>query len=118
MLFQKGKSGNPEGRRREKYEKLFAEALRMELKASGDDHKALRRIARNLIAQACVEDPSALSAIREIADRLDGKPAQESTLTLARVAAQELTDDALAAIAVGEDESDNNIEPDPSLKLN
>jgi hypothetical protein len=48
----------------------------MELAAAGEDHKALRAIARNLIAQAEKNDPSALPAIREIGDRLDGKPAQ------------------------------------------
>jgi hypothetical protein len=57
-------------------DKPFRDALRMELAAAGDDHKALREIARNLIAQAGKNDPSALPAIKEIGDRLDGKPAQ------------------------------------------
>jgi hypothetical protein len=67
MPFAKGQSGNPGGRPKDK---PFAEALRMELKAAGKDHRALRKIARALIAKA--EDGD-LPAIREIADRLDGK---------------------------------------------
>jgi len=46
----------------------------MELLAAGEDHKALRLIARNLIAQAQTKD--GLAAIKEIADRLDGKAPQ------------------------------------------
>ncbi len=56
-------------------DKPFRDALRMELAAVGDDHKALRQIARNLISLATKEDQSAMQAIREIADRMDGKPA-------------------------------------------
>ena len=36
MPFQPGNSGHPEGQRRAK---LFAEALRMEIAAAGDNHK-------------------------------------------------------------------------------
>src|SRR6185369_14654797 len=78
MPFEKGKSGNPGGR---KNDKPFADALRMEIAAAGEDHKALRTIARNLIALAQKEELAALPAINAIADRLDGKPAQESTVT-------------------------------------
>lgn len=47
----------------------------MELAAIGaDDPKALRGLARNLLKIAASDD--GLPAIREIADRLDGKPAQ------------------------------------------
>jgi NADPH-dependent ferric siderophore reductase len=55
---------------------------RMEIAAAGEDHKALRQIARNLIALAQKEELAALPAINAIADRLDGKPAQESTVTI------------------------------------
>lgn len=73
MVFQPGKSGNPGGRAKER---IFADALRMELAAAGDDNKAVRAIARNLINLAQKEDEKALPAINAIADRLDGKPAQ------------------------------------------
>jgi hypothetical protein len=57
-------------------DKPFREALRVELAAAGEDQRALREIARNLIAQAQKNDTGALPAIKEIGDRLDGKPAQ------------------------------------------
>ena len=57
-----------------KAEKPFRDALRMELQAIGPDHKALRAIARKLIDAAMNE--GRLDAIRELADRTDGKVAQ------------------------------------------
>ncbi len=58
-----------------KAEKPFRDALRMELAALGDDHKALRQIARNLIKMA-MDEEGKLDAIKELADRSDGKVAQ------------------------------------------
>jgi len=78
----KGKSGNPAGRAAEYATKPFAEALRMEIAAVGGDHKALRAIAKNLITLAQKPDGMGLSAATIIADRLDGKPAQESTVNI------------------------------------
>jgi hypothetical protein len=49
MPFEKGKSGNPGGKPKEK---LFRAALIMELKAAGEDMPDLREIAKNLIARA------------------------------------------------------------------
>jgi hypothetical protein len=70
MAGVKGRSGTNKGK-----DKPFRDALRMELAALGDnDPKALRGLARNLLAIASGAD--GLQAIREIADRLDGKPAQ------------------------------------------
>jgi hypothetical protein len=95
----------------------FADALRMEL-AAGDNHRVLRAIARNLIAIASSGEPIALQAIREIADRTDGKARQASDITLHNANARELSDDDLAAIAVGADVEDQEI-PQPDLpKLN
>ena len=79
MAWPKGKSGNPLGRRSDK---PFADALRLELAAAGEDHKKLRKIAQNLIALASSESTDALPAILAVADRLDGKPAQESMVTV------------------------------------
>ncbi len=70
MAGVKGRSGTNKGK-----DKPFREALRIELAALGDDDpKALRGLARNLLAIASTAD--GLPAIKEIADRLDGKPAQ------------------------------------------
>jgi len=70
MPFEKGKSGNPGGRPKHK---MFREALEMELREIGPDHKALRDMARKAIDRARKGD---MGAIGFIADRLDGKPAQ------------------------------------------
>jgi hypothetical protein len=53
--------------------KPFRAALTRALDAAGDNPKKLDRIALALIAQAETGD---VTAIREIADRLDGKVAQ------------------------------------------
>ena len=50
----------------------------MELAAAGGDHKALRAIAQGLIEKATEGD---VAAIKEIADRLDGKPAQPTEMS-------------------------------------
>ena len=80
--WPKGKSGNPRGRAVETAAKPFAEALRMELAAAGENHKKLRKIARNLLELASSGSTDALPAILAVADRLDGKPAQESMVTV------------------------------------
>ncbi len=59
----------------ENKDKPFREALRMELARLGeDDPRALRGLARKLLETATKDD--GLAAIKEVADRLDGKPAQ------------------------------------------
>jgi hypothetical protein len=55
---------------------FFRTALLMELKSKGQDMPELRQIARKCIDRA-LEDQS--WAIKEIWDRLDGKPAQSAT---------------------------------------
>jgi len=86
MAGVKGRSGKPK-------DKPYADALRMELAAAGNDHKALRRIAAAHIKQAETGD---MQAINALADRLDGKPAQEATMTVYR-GVEQLTDDEIAA---------------------
>jgi hypothetical protein len=63
------------------------------------------------IGLARAGEPGALQAIREIADRLDGKPKQEAEVSLRHAVARELSDDDLAAIAVGA--GDEQVEADP-----
>jgi hypothetical protein len=65
-------AGNANSGRRQ--EKPFRDALRMELAAlKDDDPKALRAIARTLLETAASGD---LQAIKEVADRTDGKAVQ------------------------------------------
>lgn len=107
-------------------EKLFGTALRQEIAAAGGDNRELRAIARNLLFLAKQPEQAALAAIREVGDRLDGKARQETEVTLRTAVASELSDDDLAAIAVGASRahqeamrSDTNVvpmtkKPDPS----
>jgi hypothetical protein len=53
-------------------QKPFADALRMEI-CNGNDHRALRALARKLIEKGLEGD---LAALREIGDWLDGHPAR------------------------------------------
>jgi hypothetical protein len=69
MVWAKGKSGNPGGNFKEK---PFRDALRKVLYEN--DREALDKIARALVKRAAQEgDPV---AVREIADRLEGKVPQ------------------------------------------
>jgi phytoene/squalene synthetase len=88
MTFAKGQSGNPRGRA---IERPFANILNDEIARAGDDYEALRKIARNLIKQAQRNTLQALPAITAIADRLDGKPMQQTTLTMVKRDASDWT---------------------------
>ncbi len=85
MTFQPGNNANTKGRK----DKPFKDALAMELKAAGDDHKALRRIAKSLIEQAQAGD---IQAIKEVANRLDGMPLQQSELEVTQRFVAEVPD--------------------------
>lgn len=61
---------NPRGQQRDK---PFRDALRMEIAEAGEDFKALRPIAAALMSKATAGD---VQAIKELADRLDGKVPQ------------------------------------------
>ena len=96
-------------------DKPFREALRMELAAAGDSLKELRQIAR---AHSDMAKGGDMAAIKELADRLDGKPAQEATITHLHDVA-ELTDRQIAeriAELRGTEPSDGDTAPplDPS----
>ena len=77
MAFPKGKSGNPGGRDKEK---IFADALCLVVSRDDDDgKKKLYRITEKLVECALAGEGW---AIQQVADRLDGKAAQESTVTI------------------------------------
>ena len=69
MPFQ---PGNQEAKKGTKT-KPFRDALRLQIAAAGEDGKRLRDIAEKLLELAIAGD---MQAIKEIADRMDGKPAQ------------------------------------------
>jgi hypothetical protein len=78
--------------------KLFEGALRKAVaQADGD---ALRKVADKLLEMAMAGEPW---AVRELADRLDGKPVQQVDLQadVTTRSADELSDDELARIARG-----------------
>src|SRR5262249_24218716 len=64
---------NPRGQQRDK---PFRDALRMEIAAAGDDHKALRKVAWALLTKATAGH---VHAIREGGDRMDGRGPQAIT---------------------------------------
>ena len=88
----------PAGNRFGAHDKPWTRALQRHVQQNPD---LLRRIAIATFAKAEEGD---LSALKEIADRLDGKPAQSvdisGSLNTGKTA-KELTNDELAAIATG-----------------
>lgn len=69
MAFEKGQSGNPGGRPKEK---LWRQALMVALK--DEDGAKLRRIAEKV---AMLAEAGDMQAVKEIGDRLDGKAIQQ-----------------------------------------
>jgi len=77
MVWDKGQSGNPGGAPKTK---AFTEALRRQCLAPAEskfglakEHKRIDVIAMQVVKKAMSGD---LSAIREIADRIEGRPPQ------------------------------------------
>src|SRR5262249_296661 len=96
MVWKPGQSGNPVGKKPGTLkEKPYRDALRMEI-AAGEDFKGLRAIARAHLEKARSGD---MAAIKELGDRLDGRPAQESNVSLEHRTVTELTTEELMAIA-------------------
>jgi hypothetical protein len=109
MAGKPGRSGTNKNK-----DKPWAEAIRMV--AFRDGRRRLLTLAEKCFDAA---DGGDVSAIKEIGDRLDGKPVQESTVTHNRSVA-ELTDQELAEILSGATGSSDGDSP-PSLdpqKLN
>ena len=77
MPFEKGRSGNPGGRRAEK---PITDAIRMALSEEHADtgKKKLRVLAQKLVDEAIDGN---VQAMKEVADRMEGKPAQSKELT-------------------------------------
>lgn len=94
MPFKKGQSGNPGGRTRDKE---FAEMVRLVCHEEDETRRKrkLRCLADKLYEEAMNGEGWAMS---QIADRLDGKPAQESTVTLEKRDATDWSRDELVAI--------------------
>src|SRR6516165_8107836 len=76
MAFKKGVSGNPGGKSREK---IFTDALRLELNRidpnDKDKRKKVNKLAEKLV-ECAIEDKQSW-AFNLIADRLEGKAAQQ-----------------------------------------
>lgn len=81
MAFQKGKSGNPGGRSTN--EKAFADSVRLAAhrvhEGDPEGRKKLTLLGEKLVDLALAGESWAM---QQVADRLDGKPAQESTVTI------------------------------------
>jgi hypothetical protein len=75
MAFKKGISGNPGGKSREK---IFTEALRLDLNRVDPNDKEKRKKVNKLaekLVECAIEDKQSW-AFQQIADRLEGKPVQ------------------------------------------
>lgn len=75
-MFEKGRSGNPGGRPKEK---PWREAIQRAVRRHNEgDLQALDRAADKLVLSAIAGD---MAAIKEMGDRLDGKPPQQQIHT-------------------------------------
>lgn len=93
MAFQPGQSGNPSGG--QKREAKFRAAL--ERAIAQDSADRLRNTAEKLLTLASEGEQW---AVKELADRLDGKPAQSIAMSgELNINAASMSDDELAAIA-------------------
>ncbi|MGI9297082.1 MAG: DUF5681 domain-containing protein [Gammaproteobacteria bacterium] len=74
MTWDKGQSGNPEGRRREK---VITDQLRIVLNEPCAKDKKIKKI--RLLAEALVDEALSgnVQAMKEVIDRIEGKSPQE-----------------------------------------
>jgi Family of unknown function (DUF5681) len=101
MTFRKGKSGNPLGSKiGPKAEKAFAEAVRIVSKRvdSQDKKTLLMKMADRLFDHALKDGES--WAFQMIADRLDGKPVQQTEVSIndTRDRIEQFSDDELTLL--------------------
>jgi hypothetical protein len=90
MVWKPGESGNPKGKKPGTLkEKPYRDALRMEI-AAAEDFKDLRAIARAHLEKARSGD---IAAIKELADRLDGRPVQDVSVAIKHRRPEELTNE-------------------------
>ena len=72
MPWVKGQSGNPHGRPKKQFSEVLQRAIVQ------DDGKRLRMVIEKLLDKAAEGEPW---AVKELADRLEGKPAQSVQLS-------------------------------------
>ena len=73
-MFQPGQSGNPTGRPKDPFRQALLRAIQKKIQGDADGRELIDAIAQQLVNKSIKGD---LAAIRELADRTDGKPAQE-----------------------------------------
>lgn len=110
MPFEKGKSGNPRGRPKDK---AFTDALRLVVnRTDSDGLKKLNRLAEKLVENAMAGEGW---AFQMIADRIEGKVAQVIEATHYTGDPTELSDQELAAIASGRGDRTATSQDDPPV---
>jgi hypothetical protein len=99
MAFKKGQSGNPGGRTKER---LFTDALRLELNRETNDGSGKRKKI-SVIAEKLVECAMAGEswAVQQVADRMEGKPQQAIDIAHDQRSPAAMSDAELAAIVAG-----------------
>lgn len=79
MTWGAGESGNPNGTvKTRRWSAAIERALDKRAGGDGQSHKELDKLAEKLLANC---DTGDLAALKELGDRLDGKPKQQMELT-------------------------------------
>ena len=98
MAWEKGQSGNPRGRKAEKPFRDQISLVLNEYEEIYDDNgktrkvKKLRLLAEVIVRKALDGDAACL---KEVGDRIDGKPIQQLDMTVKDATPSEVTDDVL-----------------------
>jgi hypothetical protein len=106
MPFVKGQSGNPGGR-----PKVVGEVQELARSHTADAVTTLAEIMRDTAAAPAAR----VAAANALLDRGYWKPLQSSTVSVRRVNAREMSDDELAAIALGRSEGAADPADDPPI---